>query len=71
MLRVFDSYSQPIRFARFDRKSVNRRLATKPGLSIPAAGQKGNAALGQGGSSNLFMHISQMSITRFNVNVPD
>jgi len=37
MCRVFVSYSQPIRFARFDGKSVSW---TKPELSIPTAGQK-------------------------------
>ena len=44
MRRVFVSYSQPIRFARFDGKSVNRGLAVldqvRLELSIPAAGQR-------------------------------
>ena len=37
MRRVFVSYSQPIKFARFDGKSMNRGL---PELSIPPTGQK-------------------------------
>ena len=45
MPRVFVSYCQPIRFARFDGKSLNRRLPVleKPELSelsIPATGLK-------------------------------
>ena len=37
----FNSYSQPIRFAKFDGKSVNRGLLVlDKARAIPAAGQK-------------------------------
>ena len=52
MPRVFVSYCQPIRFARFDGKSLNRRLPVleKPELSelsIPATGLKDRGLWGR------------------------
>ena len=51
MRRVFVLYSQPIRFARFDGKSVNRGLPVldqaRPELSIPATGQKDRGLWGR------------------------
>ena len=51
MRRVFVSYSQPIKFARFDGKSVTRGLPVldqaRPDLSNPATGQKDRGLWGR------------------------
>ena len=57
MCRVFVSYSQPIRFARFDGKSVNCGLPVSE-LSIPAAGQKDRGS----GDENVSLFILILSM---------
>ena len=48
MRRVFDSYSQPIRFARFDGRSVNRGLPVLDEAIVfdPCRRSEGSWALG-------------------------